>query len=65
MKVNFVRPVLPTMRRVRCEGVAIHVGNRAGTSEGRVTDAETGKLLAHGTETCMIFTPGRTTPPSA
>jgi acyl-coenzyme A thioesterase PaaI-like protein len=29
-------------------------GRRVGTAEGRVTDG-TGRLLAHGTTTCLIF----------
>ena len=54
MKINYVRPVLPSIGRVRCEGKVIHRGNKTATSEGRLFDAR-GKLLAHGTETCMIF----------
>lgn len=54
MKINFVRPVLPSSGRVHCEGKLIHRGSRTATSEGRLFD-ERGKLLAHGTETCMIF----------
>lgn len=54
MKINYVRPVLPLRGRVRCEGKVIHRGNRTATSEGRLFD-ERGKLLAHGSETCMIF----------
>jgi acyl-coenzyme A thioesterase PaaI-like protein len=29
-------------------------GRRVGTAEGRVTDAK-GRLLVHGTTTCLIF----------
>ncbi len=54
MKLNFVRPVLPSSGRLTCEGVVIHRGGTLATSEGRLFDAA-GKLLAHGTETCMIF----------
>ncbi|HXP01808.1 MAG TPA: PaaI family thioesterase [Luteibacter sp.] len=54
MKIHFVRPVLPTSGIVRCEGKLIHRGRRTATSEGWLLD-ERGKLLAHGTETCMIF----------
>jgi acyl-coenzyme A thioesterase PaaI-like protein len=32
----------------------IHVGRRTGTAEGKLLDAS-GKLLAHGTTTCLIF----------
>ncbi len=54
MKLNFVRPVLPSSGRLTCEGVVIHRGGTLATSEGRLVDAS-GKLIAHGTETCMIF----------
>ncbi|AEU34489.1 PaaI family thioesterase [Granulicella mallensis] len=54
MKINYIRPVLPSLGRVRCEGKVIHRGSRTATSEGRLFD-ERGKLLAHGSETCMIF----------
>lgn len=54
MKISFVRPVLPSTGLVRCEGKVIHRGSRTATSEGRLLD-ERGKLLAHGSETCMIF----------
>lgn len=55
--LNFVRPLLPQAERVRCEGVAVHVGSRFATSEGRLFDAK-GKLIAHGSETCLIMSAG-------
>lgn len=57
MKLNYVRPVLPSSGLVRCEGKVIHRGGRIATAEGRLFD-EGGKLLAHGSETCMIFSAG-------
>lgn len=54
MKISFVRPVFPATGIVRCEGKVIHRGGRTATSEGVLLD-ERGKLLAHGSETCMIF----------
>jgi len=54
MKINFVRPVMPSSGVVRCEGRLIHRGGRIATSEGRLFD-DRGRLLAHGSETCMIF----------
>jgi uncharacterized protein (TIGR00369 family) len=54
MKINYVRPVLPSTGVMRCESKLIHRGSRTATSEGRLFD-ERGKLLAHGSETCMIF----------
>jgi uncharacterized protein (TIGR00369 family) len=54
MKISFVRPVLPSSGILRCEGKVIHRGSRTATSEGRLFD-ERGRLLAHGSETCIIF----------
>lgn len=54
MKLNFVRPILPVSGRLTCEGVVVHRGSTLATSEGKLFDGQ-GKLLAHGTETCMIF----------
>lgn len=56
LKVNFVRPVRLDGVRLHCEGTTIHVGSRIATAEGRVTDDE-GRLVAHGTSTCMVFRP--------
>jgi uncharacterized protein (TIGR00369 family) len=54
MKINYVRPVMPESGIVRCEGRLIHRGGNVITSEGKLVDAA-GKLLAHGTETCLIL----------
>lgn len=54
IKINFVRPVLDKTGPVQAEGRIINVGSRIGTAEGKLTDAA-GKLLAHGTTTCLIF----------
>lgn len=54
LKVNFVRPLLEQTGIVRCEGKIVHSGGRLATADGRLTDGA-GKLIAHGSETCMIF----------
>jgi uncharacterized protein (TIGR00369 family) len=54
MTVSFVRAVLPTTGKLTCEAKIIHSGGRIATAEGRVIDAG-GKLIAHGTETCLIL----------
>ncbi len=54
MKLNYVRPAMPESGPVRCEGKLIHRGGTVATTEGRLVDAR-GRLLAHGTETCLIF----------
>jgi uncharacterized protein (TIGR00369 family) len=54
-KVNLTRPITRDTGRVLCEGKVIHPGRTAATAEGRLVAEETGKLLAHGTSTCLIF----------
>jgi uncharacterized protein (TIGR00369 family) len=53
-KMSFVRPITPETGRIKAEGTVISRGRRVGTAEGRVTDAS-GRLLVHGTTTCLIF----------
>ena len=54
MKLNYVRAVMPGRGLVTCEGRLVHGGSRLATSEGFLRDAQ-GRLLAHGTETCLIM----------
>jgi len=54
VKTNFVRPITLDTGRVRCEGVVIHRGGTIATAEGKLIAIESGKLLAHGTTTCLI-----------
>ena len=53
-KISLVRPITPETGEIRAEGVVLSRGRRVGTAEGRITDAA-GRLLAHGTTTCLIF----------
>lgn len=53
-KVNLTRALTDKTGPVRAEGIAIQVGSRVGTAEGRLIDAA-GRLYAHGTTTCLIF----------
>lgn len=53
-KVSLVRGITDQTGVVYAEGKAIQVGNRVGTAEGRITDAN-GKILATGTTTCLVF----------
>jgi acyl-coenzyme A thioesterase PaaI-like protein len=39
---------------VKAEGKVISCGRRIGTAEGTLTDTN-GRVLAHGTTTCLIF----------
>ena len=53
-KVSLVRSITPETGEVRAEGKVLSCGRRVGTAEGRVVDGK-GRLLAHGTTTCLIF----------
>jgi uncharacterized protein (TIGR00369 family) len=53
-KISLVRPITPDTGPIRAEGIVMSRGRRVGTAEGRVTDGS-GRLLAHGTTTCLIF----------
>jgi uncharacterized protein (TIGR00369 family) len=53
-KISLVRPITTETGPVTAEGVVLSRGRRVGTAEGRITDRE-GRLLAHGTTTCLIF----------
>jgi uncharacterized protein (TIGR00369 family) len=53
-KISLVRPITPETGQIRAEGLVLNCGRRIGTAEGRVTDGK-GRLLAHGTTTCLIF----------
>ncbi|AKH99878.1 hypothetical protein IMCC20628_01162 [Hoeflea sp. IMCC20628] len=53
-KLNLTRPILPGMGELVCEGRLVHRGRTIATSEAYLRDSS-GKLLAHGTETCAIF----------
>ncbi len=53
-KISLVRPITPGTGLIRAEGRVLNCGRRVGTAEGRVTDSA-GRLLAHGTTTCLVF----------
>jgi uncharacterized protein (TIGR00369 family) len=53
-KISLLRPITPETGLIRAEGCVLTRGRRVGTAEGRVTDGQ-GRLLAHGTTTCLIF----------
>ena len=53
-KISLIRPITPETGRIQAEGIVLNSGRRVGTAEGRVTDGR-GRLLAHGTTTCLIF----------
>jgi len=53
-KISLVRPITPETGLITAEVVVLNSGRRIGTAEGRITDSK-GRLLAHGTTTCLIF----------
>lgn len=53
-KISLVRPIMAETGDIRAEGVMLSRGRSVGTAEGRVTDRN-GRLLAHGTTTCLNF----------
>ena len=53
-KITLMRPITPETGLIRAEGIVLSRGRRVGTAEGRLTDSK-GRLLAHGTTTCLIF----------
>ena len=54
LSVNLVRAITAETGPVRAEGLILHGGRRMATAEGRLIAERTGKLLAHGTTTCII-----------
>jgi uncharacterized protein (TIGR00369 family) len=54
LKVNLVRAINGGTP-LRCEGTVLYKGRRQATAEGKLLEATTGKLLAHGTTTCLML----------
>jgi uncharacterized protein (TIGR00369 family) len=53
-KISLLRPITPHTGLVKAEGKIMTCGRRVGTAEGKLTDKD-GRVLAHGTTTCLIF----------
>jgi uncharacterized protein (TIGR00369 family) len=53
-KISLVRPITPATGMIEAEGKVLSRGRRIGTAEGQIRDRD-GRLLAHGTTTCLIF----------
>ncbi len=53
-KISLLRPITTETGVIKAEGTVLSRGRRVGKVEGRITDAS-GRLLAHGTTTCLIF----------
>ena len=55
LEAKYVRPITRDTGRVICEANVVYRGRRQATSEAVLTAADSGKVLAHGTATCMIL----------
>jgi uncharacterized protein (TIGR00369 family) len=55
LKLNLVRALTEEAGPVRAEGRIIHRGRTTATAEGQLRD-RAGRLYAHASTTCMIFT---------
>lgn len=56
LKINYIGAVKTDAVRLTATGTTIHVGRTTATAEGRIHD-ESGRLVAHGTTTCIIRRP--------
>jgi uncharacterized protein (TIGR00369 family) len=54
IRINYLRPLTHEMGPVRAEGKVIQAGRKLAYCEARLTDAA-GKLIAHGTGSCLIL----------
>lgn len=54
IRINYLRPMSAETGEVRAEGRVIHGGRRIVLAEAKLTDRG-GKLLAHGTGTCIVI----------
>jgi len=54
LTTKFLRAATVESGLLRCEGSILQRGRRTALAEARLTD-EAGRLLAHATSTCMIF----------
>ncbi|HEX8854816.1 MAG TPA: PaaI family thioesterase [Thermoleophilaceae bacterium] len=55
LNVTFVRPIHADTGDIECEATVIHSGSRVATAEARVRRVSDGKVLAHGTSTCLVL----------
>lgn len=55
LEIKYLRPIMRDTGRVLCEGTVVHRGRRQATAEARLTAEGSGKLLATGTSTLMLF----------
>lgn len=54
LNLHYLRAMQPGMGRVRATGTVLHRGRKQTTAEAKLYDGA-GRLLAHGTTTCLIL----------
>jgi uncharacterized protein (TIGR00369 family) len=57
LEVKLVRPITRETPRVQAEAEVLHRGRRQATATARLVAADSGKLLAHASATCLIVEP--------
>lgn len=57
LEAKYVRPITRDTGRVVCEANVVYRGRRQATAEATLTAVDSGKVLAHGTSTCMVLAP--------
>jgi uncharacterized protein (TIGR00369 family) len=56
LNLHYLRSMQPGMGRVRALGTVLHRGRKQVTAEAKLLDSG-GRLLAHGTTTCLVLGP--------
>ena len=54
-KINIIRPLHANSEVILAKGETTHVGRKTGIATGQMIGAETGKVYATGSTTCLIF----------
>jgi uncharacterized protein (TIGR00369 family) len=54
IRINYLRPITTDLGEVRAEGHVLQAGRKIAYAEAKLTDSA-GKLLAHGTGSCLIL----------
>jgi uncharacterized protein (TIGR00369 family) len=65
LKINYVGAVTRETGPLLGEGRVLHRGGSIATAEGRVTRVADGRLVAHGTTTCLLTRPTQPSRPEA
>ena len=55
LEVKYLRPITRDTGAVRCEAEVVHRGRKTATAEAKLFARDSGRLLATGSSTCLIF----------